>query len=62
MKTDQKCGARARSTGQPCVARAMLSGRCRNHGGLSTGPRTEEGRSAIAMSNKRRATRGLVRE
>ncbi len=29
--------------GNPCRARALPNGRCRNHGGLSTGPRTPEG-------------------
>jgi hypothetical protein len=38
------CGARAKSTGKPCQAKALANGRCRLHGGLSTGPRTEEGR------------------
>jgi hypothetical protein len=36
------CGARTRS-GDPCKALALGNGRCRNHGGLSTGPRTIEG-------------------
>ncbi len=31
------------------------NGRCRVHGGLSTGPNTEAGRAAIAESNRRRA-------
>lgn len=50
-----RCGARTRG-GTPCKARA-LDGRtrCRMHGGLSTGPRTEAGREAIAASNRRRA-------
>lgn len=30
--------------------------RCRNHGGLSTGAKTEAGRQAIIESNKRRAS------
>jgi hypothetical protein len=30
--------------GLPCQARALDNGRCRNHGGLSTGPKTEDGR------------------
>lgn len=39
------CGAKARSKRhQPCRRVAMLNGRCRLHGGLSTGPKTEEGR------------------
>lgn len=40
-----RCGARARSRGgQPCQASPVKGkGRCRMHGGLSTGPRTPEG-------------------
>lgn len=38
------CGAYARSTGMPCQAKKLgRGGRCRNHGGLSTGPKTPEG-------------------
>jgi hypothetical protein len=38
------CGARTRS-GEKCRQLGMVpSGRCRFHGGLSTGPRTPEGR------------------
>ena len=33
-----------------------VNGRCRVHGGLSTGPRTEEGLEAIRESNRRRRT------
>ncbi len=32
-----RCGAHARQTGQPCKAWAMKNGRCRMHGGKSTG-------------------------
>ena len=38
-----RCGARTR-TGCACRQPAMRKGRCRMHGGLSTGPRTAEGR------------------
>lgn len=38
-----RCGARTRS-GAPCSGPAMPNGRCRMHGGASTGPRTAEGR------------------
>lgn len=31
------CGARARSTGKPCRAHALENGRCKLHGGMSTG-------------------------
>ena len=37
-----RCGARNRA-GEPCRAPAMFNGRCRCHGGKSTGPRTQEG-------------------
>lgn len=49
------CGARTRK-GTPCQCRAMpYRERCRLHGGLSTGPKTTEGRARIAESNRRRA-------
>ena len=38
-----RCGARTRR-GTPCKRVALPSGRCPNHGGLSTGPKTPEGR------------------
>lgn len=61
-KERPQCGAMCRD-GTPCQApvvwnkahNAPRNGRCRVHGGLSTGPRTEEGRAAIAESNRRRA-------
>ena len=45
-----KCGAYARSTGAGCLAPAMENGRCKLHGGLSTGPRTPEGRERISVA------------
>ncbi len=44
----QRCGAKTRA-GTPCK-RAVVSGkaRCPLHGGRSTGPRTEAGRTKIA--------------
>ena len=38
-----RCGARRKSDGQACRQPGMANGRCRMHGGLSTGPRTPEG-------------------
>jgi hypothetical protein len=38
----KRCGARNRRGGA-CGSPAMANGRCRLHGGLSTGPRTAEG-------------------
>lgn len=38
----RRCGARTRR-GEACRQAAMSNGRCRMHGGTSTGPRTPEG-------------------
>ena len=43
----QRCEARTRA-GTPCQRPARLPvGRCKLHGGASTGPRTEEGRARL---------------
>jgi hypothetical protein len=45
VRNHSRCGAKTR-TGAPCKRRPELGkGRCRNHGGWSTGPRTPEGRA-----------------
>ena len=54
MRKKIKCGAYARSTGKPCQAGALRNGRCRNHGGLSTGPKTIQGRRAVAEATCQR--------
>jgi len=53
-----RCQAHARSTGRPCRAKAMRNGRCRNHGGLSSGPKTPEGRAAVGKASEGRYHRG----
>jgi len=58
MKKFQRCGAFARSTGQPCKAKALTNGRCKNHGGMSTGPKTLEGRQAISEATRQRMASG----
>lgn len=45
-----RCGAKTRS-GIPCRAPAMANGRCRMHGGKSTGPRTPEGLERSRKAN-----------
>ena len=59
-----RCGAKCRddsSCGAPPVWDKRLdrpvNGRCRMHGGLSTGSKTEEGRQCIAASNRSRSAR-----
>lgn len=47
-EVSDRCGAWARTKGRPCVAKALpRSGRCKQHGGFSTGPRTEAGKELI---------------
>jgi hypothetical protein len=63
-----RCGARTR-TGMACKGPAMPNGRCRMHGGASTGPRTAEGLQHIvkartvhgAYGAEMRELRALVR-
>jgi hypothetical protein len=45
-----RCGAKARTTGLACRAPAMPNGRCRMHGGRSTGPRTPDGFANLARA------------
>ena len=50
-----RCGAYARSTGRPCQAPVVPGKqRCKLHGGLSTGPKTAEGRARIVEAQRRR--------
>ena len=44
-----RCGARTRAS-LPCKGPAMPNGRCRMHGGTSTGPRTLEGLQRIVKA------------
>jgi len=47
------CGAKTRA-GAPCQAKPLRSGRCKDHGGLSTGPSTEEGRARVSAAMRAR--------
>jgi hypothetical protein len=47
----QPCEARTRR-GTPCRCKALANGRCRLHGGLSTGPKTLRGKMK-ALQNLR---------
>src|SRR5262249_786506 len=48
-----RCEARTRS-GSPCKRAGLRNGRCPNHGGLSTGPKSKAGRSRIAAAQTKR--------
>jgi hypothetical protein len=68
-----RCGAKTRR-GTPCQCRAMPNGRCRLHGGLSTGPKTgdgierirravtKHGRYSGAAKAERQSIRALLRD
>jgi len=47
------CAAQTRR-GTSCRRRALDNGRCRNHGGVSTGPKTAAGRQRISEAQRRR--------
>ncbi len=47
----RRCQAKSKRTGKQCGNWAMKGKRvCRNHGGLSTGPKTETGRENIQLA------------
>ncbi len=58
MRLKRRCGAHTRSTGKACQAKAPANGRCRNYGGLYTGPRTEAGKRAIGIAARSRLAAG----
>lgn len=62
MKPKKQCGAHARSTGAPCRAKALPNGRCKLHGGMSTGPKTLEGRQAIGAATRARMSNGQLQK
>ena len=50
---ERACGAKTRK-GTPCkITDVYNGGRCRFHGGLSTGPKTAAGKARSAMNGKR---------
>lgn len=50
--TIQKCQAKSKCTGKQCGNYAIKDKRvCKFHGGLSTGPKTEEGRQRQHMAS-----------
>lgn len=51
-----RCGAKTRHGGA-CQRKALANGRCRNHGGLSSGPKSPSGRHRIAEAQRRRWAR-----
>ena len=55
-----KCGAKCRS-GEPCKNPSMKNGRCRMHGGKSTGAPIKHGQRTREALAQRKADRQLIR-
>lgn len=55
-----RCGAHCRSTGQPCKNAPMPNGRCRMHGGKSTGRRPTHGFYSQLAINERKNLARLI--
>lgn len=49
----EKCGARTRK-GAACQCKALSNGRCKFHGGLSTGPKTADGKVTVTKNLRRK--------
>lgn len=45
------CGAKAKGTNKPCQRYPCKNGRCRLHGGKSTGAKTEDGKLRQKMAS-----------
>lgn len=58
-----RCGAKTRR-GSPCLCPAMANGRCRMHGGCSTGPKSAEGIERIrrAVTKHGRYSKHVIEE
>ena len=56
---DLRCGAKSKRSGRPCRLKALYAcGRCKFHGGLSTGPKTLEGKARSAANGRLRLSGG----
>jgi len=56
------CGARSKRTGKPCRQPAMQNGRCRLHGGKSTGRPITSGRWTKVAIQQRQDVNLLLRQ
>lgn len=52
-----RCGARCKRSGLACRSPAMRSGRCRMHGGASTGARTPGGKARCRAAPRKHGGR-----
>lgn len=57
-----RCGAHCRTTGNSCLNFPMPNGRCRMHGGKSTGRPVKHGYYTQEAINQRQQLNELIRE
>jgi hypothetical protein len=57
-----KCGAHCRTTGESCKNAAMANGRCRMHGGKSTGRPVIHGRYGKDAIQERQRVLAILRD
>jgi hypothetical protein len=61
MHLSPRCGARSKRTGEPCRSAAMKNGRCRMHGGKSSGA-PKGNQNALKHGNYTAAAQAASRE
>jgi hypothetical protein len=57
-----RCGAHCKRTGRPCWTRALKNGRCKYRSGLSTGPKSPEGKGRALANLKLFKRRRYLRQ
>ena len=55
-----RCGAKCKQRDGFCLNPAMKNGRCRIHGGKSTGPKPKHGQASTGAKLRRRRIRSLL--
>jgi len=56
-----RCGAKCKQRDGVCMNPAMKNGRCRIHGGKSTGPKPKHGQASARAKLRRRQVRLLLK-
>lgn len=56
----ERCGAHCRTTGNPCLNFPMFNGRCRMHGGKSTGRPLKHGYFSAKAQQERNELNRLI--
>jgi len=62
LELHPKCGAKCKRTGEPCKNASMKNGRCRMHGGKSTGAPIKHGQRTKAAVAQRKSDRDLINQ